>query len=499
MLSQTLNLIATSFLIGFVGYGTNWLAIKMLFRPHKRSVLSFGWQGVIPKNRAKLAREIGTLVGDKLLRKEDIRKAFFNASVQNRLENAVEHELRVFLEKDFGTIESILEKSGYKPKTLITLFLSSVNSTGLIDDIVKKTAENAVEKLLKINLGRLSEHKNDLTRVIEMLLSSKNLHEETGSAISSYINNFVMSGKSLGDIIPQSLQDKIPELSAFITERILVSLENSLDDEKTRAKIASKLTDIKNNHFSDGTFDQIKLGFLNVFMNEDSLKDIVDKYLPTLVKSIKNSDEVRAKINASVSEYISSVVNKPLYMHAGSIGFENIYSLKSSIVTAVQQSMGSETVADKISGKLISFAEKNPERTLGDILEQAGMKEKLTATINSNAKIDIASAASLLADASSRIPVSNLYSYIPKKMFQKIKTSLIKEINLIIDKNIDKIVTSVDFPSITEQRINSLNLYEVEKLLFSFMSDSFKWINILGFVLGFALGAVQSILIYVLS
>lgn len=485
--------------MGLVGYGTNWLAIKMLFRPHKRSVFSFGWQGVIPKNRAKLAQEIGILVGDKLLRKEDIQKAFFSPAVQNQLEKAVEHELRVFLEKDYGTLYSLLEKTGYQPKTLLTAFLTSVNSTGLIDGIIRKTAESAGEKLFSLSIGELSKHKDSLTKIIESLLSSKNLQEETGSAISSYINNFVMSGKSLGDIIPQSLQDKIPALSEFIAEKILVSLENAFEDANTRAKISSKLVDIKNSHFSDGTIDKIKLGFLNMFMTEDTIKETVDSYLPTLIKSIKESDEVKAKIKASVSEYILSIVTKPLYMHAGAIGFDNIYSLKSSIVTTVQQSMGSETMAEKISGKLVGFAEKNPAKTIGNILEEAEIKESIINAISASATLDMSKTAALLSDASEKISVSNIYSFIPKKMFKTIKTSLIREINTIIERNIDKIISSVDFPGITEKRINSLNLYEVEKLLFSFMSDSFKWINILGFVLGFALGAVQSILVYSFS
>jgi uncharacterized membrane protein YheB (UPF0754 family) len=46
----------------FIGYSTNWLAIKMLFRPH-RAVCIFGFQlpftpGLIPKGREKLARKV---------------------------------------------------------------------------------------------------------------------------------------------------------------------------------------------------------------------------------------------------------------------------------------------------------------------------------------------------------------------------------------------------------------------------------------------------------
>jgi len=46
-------------IIGFIiGYLTNYLAIKMLFRPRKKIL---GIQGVLPKRKAKLAKSIGEI------------------------------------------------------------------------------------------------------------------------------------------------------------------------------------------------------------------------------------------------------------------------------------------------------------------------------------------------------------------------------------------------------------------------------------------------------
>ena len=61
-----------------IGYATNWIAIKMLFRPLRAKYL-FGWRlpltpGVIPRNRKQLAASIGEVVGEKLLSEEAIRK-----------------------------------------------------------------------------------------------------------------------------------------------------------------------------------------------------------------------------------------------------------------------------------------------------------------------------------------------------------------------------------------------------------------------------------------
>lgn len=52
-------------LSGTVGLWTNHFAVRMLFRPHRRTV--FGRQGLIPAKRAELARAVGEAVAQRLL------------------------------------------------------------------------------------------------------------------------------------------------------------------------------------------------------------------------------------------------------------------------------------------------------------------------------------------------------------------------------------------------------------------------------------------------
>ena len=42
-----------------VGYGTNWLAVKMMMHPLEfKGVGVFGWQGVVPANARKMANVV---------------------------------------------------------------------------------------------------------------------------------------------------------------------------------------------------------------------------------------------------------------------------------------------------------------------------------------------------------------------------------------------------------------------------------------------------------
>ena len=68
------------FVSAAVGYLTNWIAIEMLFKPynptwkHPFAIITFGYwrQGLVPKNKNRIAQIMGTEVAEKLLKPEKL-------------------------------------------------------------------------------------------------------------------------------------------------------------------------------------------------------------------------------------------------------------------------------------------------------------------------------------------------------------------------------------------------------------------------------------------
>ena len=97
-------------LIGAViGYITNWLAIKMLFRPHKE--LRIGkfkvpfTPGLIPKEKSRIAKSVGESIGQHLLTKETIMKSLCSENMNDQLDSWVKDKI-VSLENSQLTIKS---------------------------------------------------------------------------------------------------------------------------------------------------------------------------------------------------------------------------------------------------------------------------------------------------------------------------------------------------------------------------------------------------------
>lgn len=91
------TIIARPLIGAVIGYSTNWLAIKMLFRPYEEKrigkiKLPFT-PGVIPRERGRIAASLGHAVGKELLTEEVILKELLNDTVTHRIKAYVVGEL----------------------------------------------------------------------------------------------------------------------------------------------------------------------------------------------------------------------------------------------------------------------------------------------------------------------------------------------------------------------------------------------------------------------
>lgn len=61
---------------GLIGFTTNWLAVKMIFRPVKpRRFLFFKLHGLIARRQQEIAKAIGNVVGNHLVEHKDVIKS----------------------------------------------------------------------------------------------------------------------------------------------------------------------------------------------------------------------------------------------------------------------------------------------------------------------------------------------------------------------------------------------------------------------------------------
>ena len=86
--------IATPLIGAVIGYVTNWIAVKMLFRPRKE-IRVFGKRlpftpGVIPRGQGRLARAVGNVVETQLLTPEYLGKKLLSKESEEEFKSHVQ-------------------------------------------------------------------------------------------------------------------------------------------------------------------------------------------------------------------------------------------------------------------------------------------------------------------------------------------------------------------------------------------------------------------------
>lgn len=220
---EILKIISGPILGSIIGYGTNLLAIKMLFRPY-REIKIVGrcipfTPGIIPKRKPEIAKAVGNVVGNELFTKEDILKSLMNEEVQNNL-------VQKILDKLYSNDKTISEN-------LITLtdeekYKFTKNS--LIEEITTKI-QNAI---LNINLGEIISKeakiavKEQVSNPLIKMFLNDNMIDNFVGPIENRVKDYIQtSGK---EVIKNAVESETKNIENLRTPELLNKF--NLDEEK---------------------------------------------------------------------------------------------------------------------------------------------------------------------------------------------------------------------------------------------------------------------------
>lgn len=96
------ELILMVFVGTFIGWITNYIAIKLLFRPYNEiNILGFKIQGVIPKRRNEIALNIGQTVNSELISIKDITNTINSMELEVEIDKIVGDIVEKKIKGDF--------------------------------------------------------------------------------------------------------------------------------------------------------------------------------------------------------------------------------------------------------------------------------------------------------------------------------------------------------------------------------------------------------------
>lgn len=163
------------FISAFIGWFTNWIAIKMLFHPKMPMKIGpFVLQGIFPKRQRQFAEKLGKLVADELLSFDDIRAKLTDPEKIKNIIPMVEEHLEHFLRNKLPQAMPVLamfigDSTINQIKTVLVAELDSLFPK-MIDQYLQNTqSELDLERIVTDKVSNFSSDK--LEQILQGIMS----------------------------------------------------------------------------------------------------------------------------------------------------------------------------------------------------------------------------------------------------------------------------------------------------------------------------------------
>lgn len=469
---QVINLVTTPLVAGVVGYVTNKIAIKMLFRPYEPKWYTLGWQGIVPKTRPKLAVKISEIVGQKLLAHDDFLYALENNDIKAKIHNIIAEKLKTLNAKD---IHALIRLSSLEDKI--------IDNKEVINNILNNAAVSVVDIFLnkKIDI-------NSFREPVFQLVKNFNLEKAIDEQLEKTINSFLSEDKTLQDILPQDILKRKNDLVEYLTITIMANIRRLGKNDMVKAVLAQKVVNFKDSMLSSASgMDILKAGFINLFLSNEKIEQIVENELPHITEDLSTNPVIYKNIYKTIEDEIDNLLKKPVNEVMVKLGFSDnhdiVLYIKSHFVT-------NTNILDKVSALILDKLYQYSNLTIKEILVL------LNIDIYKFIKIDVMDILNAENYKTVKSNMINKFTAFISNNYNKIADVITELAVKLIKSNLKYALNAVNIEKIVKDKINALPLPEVENILFSFMKEHFKWINILGFFIGFVIGLVQALMVF---
>jgi uncharacterized membrane protein YheB (UPF0754 family) len=191
-------LLLIPFIAAFIGWFTNWVAIKMLFHPREpKKILGFTVQGIFPKRQRQFAEKLGKLVSEELLSFQDISHKISDPGNLNQLlpfiDDHIDHFLKVKLKESMPVVgmfigdKTIAQLKGVFMEELQLLF------PVLMDKYVASLQDQL--DLEKIVVDKVSSFSSDkLEEILHQIMAREFLFVEVIGGVLGFVIGLIQVG-----------------------------------------------------------------------------------------------------------------------------------------------------------------------------------------------------------------------------------------------------------------------------------------------------------------
>ncbi|MFS8854918.1 DUF445 family protein [Synechococcus sp. H55.7] len=332
-----------------IGYFTNDIAIKMLFRPY-RPYRVFGWRipftpGLIPQNQPRLAKQIAKTIMGSLLTPEELHNLARKLLQTERMQAGIRWLLGVALDR-LQNPEQQQQTAQVLARILADLFNESL------------------PRLVKVLARQETFLEGPINQLFDQVLLELRLNAEQARQLSEWILKQALPPK----VLRQNLVD-------FLTDRNIESLDEEFRERATGSYwVVANLFGLKNALLRLRTYCLEEPEGAEAIL-EDLLKDInAPRRLTEILQNLSLQNlpvsavrQLRRALRDGIQDYLRSQGPEVIKGLGESIDWEKVASL---VLGRLRNSKALITSIDQISADLALILERYLERDLESLMMQ---------------------------------------------------------------------------------------------------------------------------------
>ena len=519
-----LNALAPPCIGAFIGYLTNKIAIRMLFRPlrpwHLFGVRVPMTPGIIPSRRHQLAVNIGEMVGRHLLSARDIGAAISQEPFQEHLSTLADLRVNEILRRELGSLPDIVPErfKAYVQigvKTLKYYLGEGVNRYLASDEFTEKmtaSIESRLEALAERDLNRLisPEGRQSLylfiDQVIKDLLGGGATEQWLGLYLAESLRRSAARGQSVADLLPDGLAPLLRELIRAQTGAMLAKMGAQLADPVLRQQVIKGIL-AGAEHFLDslGPVGAMARGFLEM----DTFEHKVGEYLDTREEDLiawLGKPEVQERMTTVLIDQVEGWLAKPLADLLADMDEDRFAAVCGTCASQLLAALRTEGTLTGLNAMLHVAMEDlldSGKRPIGELarqffpgdsgrmLKDTVVQECIELFRSSRTERLVNAMVGAMVDSLLARPIGKLANIVPHGIRQGISEYIVHTANRMFLREVPGVVESLNIQRVVTEKVDSLNLLQLERLLLSIMEEQFKYINLFGALLGFLLGLLN--------
>lgn len=344
--------IITILICALIGYVTNYIAIKMLFRPYKE-IRIFGFRipftpGVIPKGKSRIAKSVSEVIDNYIITKDSIKEIIKADNIRINIKNMIKKEI-ISLSKSSKSINEVLKDLYIKDNIIegisnsISDYLTKDENKNYISKEIKFYCNNIKDKKIK-DIIKLS--KEDIDKIIInnderifLFIEEVINKEENQKVIKNTVCKLIKS--QLGSLATMFLSDDV------IGEKAINSIKDYVKDDYNKVDILRFISSTVYNLLD------LKVDYLFELLKEN--KEFIK------LDNIINTNLIKGTVNKLVNNVMEDYLSRPLSTF-------NL-NLKEDLI---------DKVVDSIINKFYTIVDDNIE----EIIKEINIKDMVENKIN---------------------------------------------------------------------------------------------------------------------